>query len=455
MLSCYPPLSLILGALATCFAGLTPSQIPALGQYDSPPGVYFYQVVESRQSFSSVIHTSKVAHQKIQAITGTRMNSRSVAAILGAHQRQVGGFGYENISSLTAYGTQYYITVLWNSVPVRMILDTASSDTWAVPSTFRCFDVSSNEVPQDSCGFGPLYDWGFQYGRVSPEEHMYIRYGDGQTVTGPMGYSDISVGNLTIKKQQVCLANTTYWRGNNITTGLIGLGYPALTSAFTGADGDSQSPANQVEYSPVFKSMIDQGLVVPFFTVAVSRNSSGGVIAFGSTPYISGLDYTTVAYLPILITRLSDNPRTAYEYSFYTIVPDGWKWDMTTDLAEFPFIIDTGTTLCYLPPRLALAINQAFKPPGVYLWMYGAYFTSCTARAPTVAVILNKTPFFINPMDLIYRNLKDPLTGLCMTGIANGGSGPYILGDVFMQNVMATYDIGKSQMRFTGRQYYN
>ncbi len=41
---------------------------------------------------------------------------------------------------------------------------------------------------------------------------------------------------------------------------------------------------------------------------------------------------------------------TAYDYSFYTIIPDGWKWGLTTDLRQFPFIVDSGTTLCYLPP---------------------------------------------------------------------------------------------------------
>ncbi len=106
------------------------------------------------------------------------------------------------------------------------------------------------------------------------------------------------------------------------------------------------------------------------------------------------------------------------------------------------------------PTDLADAINLAFKPAAVYLWMYDAYFTACNAVAPLVAVVLDKTLFYLNPVDLIYRDMVDPLTGLCMTGIANGGSGPYILGDVFLQNVLATYDIGKAQMRFTGRQYY-
>jgi hypothetical protein len=86
--------------------------------------------------------------------------------------------------------------------------------------------------------------------------------------------------------------------------------------------------------------------------------------------------------------------------------------------------------------------------------MYGAFFTSCNARAPILAVVMKGVRFYINPVDLIFRDLIDPLTGLCMTGIASGGTGPYILGDVFLQNSLAVFDVGHSQMRFISRQFY-
>lgn len=86
--------------------------------------------------------------------------------------------------------------------------------------------------------------------------------------------------------------------------------------------------------------------------------------------------------------------------------------------------------------------------------MYGAYFTACDAKAPIIAIIIKGSRFYINPVDLIYRNMVDPLTGLCMTGIASGGTGPYILGDVFLQNVLAIFDVGSAKMKFISRPYY-
>jgi hypothetical protein len=86
--------------------------------------------------------------------------------------------------------------------------------------------------------------------------------------------------------------------------------------------------------------------------------------------------------------------------------------------------------------------------------MYGAYFTSCDAVTPQVAVLLDGIKFNINPVDLIYRTMVDPMTGLCLTSIASGGSGPYILGDAFMQNALVVFDVGAAKMRFIPRQRY-
>lgn len=41
-----------------------------------------------------------------------------------------------------------------------------------------------------------------------------------------------------------------------------------------------------------------------------------------------------------------------------------------------------------------------------------------------------------------------------MTTIASGGSGPYILGDVFLQNVLAVFDVDDAVMQFASRKNY-
>lgn len=249
--------------------------------------------------------TSKLFHstastQKIHGSRSSRTNAKSVAAILGAHQRLVGGFGYENITSTSAFGTQYAAEVIWDNRTMSLLLDTGSSDTWAVHNDFECIDYMGFVVPQVACGFGPKGPGDFRYGSVAPAQHLFIRYGDGELVTGPMGYSDITIGNITVNKQQVALANTTYWYGNNNTSGLLGLAFPGLTQAYLGT-GLEHSQSSQVKYSPLFTSMVSQGKVPPIFSLAIDRNASTGTFALGGIPQVSGLDPTITASMKMLI----------------------------------------------------------------------------------------------------------------------------------------------------------
>ncbi len=46
---------------------------------------------------------------------------------------------------------------------------------------------------------------------------------------------------------------------------------------------------------------------------------------------------------------LDGNPQTATDYSYYTIVPGGWRYGQISDMRKYPYIVDSGTTLCYLP----------------------------------------------------------------------------------------------------------
>lgn len=97
---------------------------------------------------------------------------------------------------------------------------------------------------------------------------------------------------------------------------------------------------------------------------------------------------------------------------------------------------------------LAEAIAASFEPRAVWLYQWGGYFAPCEAIAPHFAVVISGVPFRIKSADLIYRDLVDPITGFCAIAISTGGPGPYILGDVFLQNVLAVFDIGGAEMRF-------
>ena len=104
--------------------------------------------------------------------------------------------------------------------------------------------------------------------------------------------------------------------------------------------------------------------------------------------------------------------------------------------------------------ELADAVNGAFDPPANYIWMYGGYFTACDAIPPRFGVVIEGKTFYVNPADMIFRNLQDPVTGLCQTMITTGGTGPYVLGSTFLQNTLAVFDVGNQMMIFYSRPYY-
>ncbi|KAH6877285.1 aspartic peptidase domain-containing protein [Thelonectria olida] len=363
-------------------------------------------------------------------------------------QEHPGASSSQNTSAVGAYSTQYAIQCYWDGTPAWLVFDTGSSDTWAVHSEFRCEDMTGHKHPRAACAFGRPYIGDFGAGEIDGV-HFHLSYGSGEEVSGPMGKSNISCGGLSVPGQQVGLANKTYWRGNNVTVGLLGLAYKSLTNAYYGSMGE-EKPWSAIPYTPFLTRAISQGTTDPVFSVAIMRNSSDGILAWGGLPPIV-YNRKRKATTDLIIANLADKDETSWTYSYYTIVPDGVTWGERSDTTRYPYIVDTGTTMMHLPPPLVETIATAFEPSAMYVYQWGSYFVPCDAIPPPFAIVISGVEFWINPADLIHQDLIDPLTGYCACGITSGGAGPYILGHVFLQNVLAVFDVGGAEMRFYAR----
>lgn len=313
--------------------------------------------------------------------------------------------------------------------------------------------------PESTCMFGPVFDGTFEDGQIA-DENFNITYGDGEFLTGVLGRENVTLAGITVKDQEVALVNYAYWEGDNVTSGLIGMAYPSLTSAFAGTNpAVDNTNTTEIEYSPFITSAINQSLISPMFSLALERGASGaadgGYVALGGLPPVT---YThDFVSTPIKIIQLESElpPDTATQYSFYTIIPEGFVLENEFEEAtgydffnpfpstNFPAIVDSGTTLIYLPTELAAEINDLYDPPSVYIEEEGVYENYCDATPPTFAVRINGTDFYINAADMILNGAgdEDPETGGCITGIQDGGTGPFILGDVFLKNVVAVFDV--------------
>lgn len=156
-------------------------------------------------------------------------------------------------------------------------------------------------------------------------------------------------------------------------------------------------------------------------------------------------------------------PVTAVDRSFYTIKPDGYVYDnskgvATSHTTPYDAIVDSGTTLLYVPTPVADGYLASFNPPAT---LYeGDYFYPCDATAPYFGITIAGTIFNISSADIIlpdsgYTNSTSGVD-YCLIGVIDGGNGidaMPIFGDVFLKNVVAVFDVGASLLAFAQHDY--
>lgn len=228
--------------------------------------------------------------------------------------------------------------------------------------------------------------------------------------------------------------------------------------------------------------MFTEGKVAPIFTLVLDRGNASSTLTIGGLP--SGLPrYETqdfaVAQLQIIELQ-AGMPLAATQLSFYTIYPEGivfknantvsysagsWpnpfggpppSWNPTRErthvvATDFPIIVDSGTTLIYLPTSLVESLLTLYDPPAFFSDKFGNDVVACDAKAPEFGVVIGGKTFYVNAADMILEPALGD--GLCLTGIADGGEGPFILGDTFLTNVIAVFDVGASEMKFAAHEY--
>ncbi|KAJ5733857.1 hypothetical protein N7493_002643 [Penicillium malachiteum] len=403
----------------------------------------------SRATTGGSAHTMNLKKQ-----TTTRANSRSAAYLKGLTGKSTSTTsGTSGLISLFE-GEEYATEITFGTQTFDVIVDTGSSDTWVVKEGFECIDLDTGkETSESDCDFGTTYTVDSTLKEISGEI-FDIEYGDGEYLYGYMGTETVTLASITVK-QEVAIVTEAAWEGDGTTSGLTGLAYPGLTSAYS-----SKTEEEEV-YNPIFTTMYEEGLIDSYFSLAISRNVSGaaGYLTLGGLPPIDFNETFTTT--DILITSIEGYTKT---YDFYTINIDAvtvaGKSLTAAGGSSIQYIVDSGTTLNYYPTSIADEVNAAFDPPAVYSDDEGAYIVDCDATPPAHGITIGGTTFTINPLDMIlYAGTDDDGNSICISGIDDGGDDDsedvFILGDTFQKNVVTVFDVGAVEMKFAPHEDYD
>lgn len=266
-----------------------------------------------------------------------------------------------------------------------------------------------------------------------------ISYADGSATTGDY-FTDVFAlsGGHSISEQQMGLGLKT-----TVGTGIMGIGY------------DTDEAATTV-YSSVIDNMVSQGLIA---TKAYSLwlnelTASTGSILFG------GIDtakyHGTLVAVPI--EAGSFGVRNSFTVALSSISSTISGTNSTLSTTVTPVILDSGTTLTYLPDSITESIFKAFN---VQSDESGDAFIDCSygtssdyinysfggTGGPTISVPLSELVFDEGITGADFQSGQAPFSSTCLFGMASSGTtGTNLLGDTFLRSAYVVYDISLNQV---------
>lgn len=374
------------------------------------------------------------------------------------------GKGYETLGSLFS-GVYPLINLTWlGKEPQNFVayVDTGSADTWVISNDFQCIDPITRVLePQAACDFGALYNPALGDFTNITSEAYYIQYFPEMTsLNGSMGYAPLTLGGLTVPKQEVALITEAAWAGaENVTSSLIGLSYS------TGVGARYRSNGTQAIYDPIFMTMMKEGIVKEgVFTLAIDRVPQGtsasvptGQMAFG------GLVSPEFYYPPFTTVPIEELKLAPIGLAFYPTTHEllySLKNGTIASGGVYQSIIDSGTSPNFIPSAAAAELNAQFSPPAVYNETLGYWTVDCDAKAPFAAYKIGGKVMPVDPQDMIVRSLNG-LPGyedICFSVFADGGDpsgdGFFIIGEVWQRSYVIAYDVRRSMLHFANRRPY-
>lgn len=361
---------------------------------------------------------------------------------------------------------------MFKSLFVTYIFILLSADIWIPASTCpasTCPLARFNS--QSSSTFTPL------------AEKLDIQYGIG-TAKGTYGLDTITIGSASLMNHSIGLVNdTTNLLFTSTTTepsnGILGLGFPDL-SMKTGNKSThiiTDLYASKAISAPIFSvflnSPFELGYAGEFTIGGIDSSRYTGDIQYAPVVSFDFSQYYISPNLGVNKTTTAAGSNTTYLY--WTVPGQGISTSngYTYNAPHLEaFILDTGTTLTYVPPKVAENIvSSAIKNTSALNFdsVNGVYIVDCglpKKSNATVSFLISPSDTEINttapiqieiPISDLVLPLDDALTPAtsknCMFGIAPSPTGldltsgdTYILGETTLRAFYAIFDLQQKRV---------
>ncbi|GAB7366023.1 hypothetical protein MBLNU230_g7346t1 [Neophaeotheca triangularis] len=321
--------------------------------------------------------------------------------------------------------TLYFMEMEIGTPPQRMRLhlDTGSSDLWVNVDDSELCGNEYRELCQEAGTFNP--DRSSTYEVVEPDG-FNITYVDGSSASGPYVRDTVRFGD------DVSLTNQQFGIGevSSSPEGILGIGYPLNEVAV--------AYNNDEPYDNIPVSLVEQGYInTNAYSLWLNDlQASTGSILFGG---VNSAKYTgDLLSVPIVS-----------EYGYYAefiiaLTSLGYNGDsgsISSDL-ELGVLLDSGSSLMYLPNRLTQAIYDLTD--ATFSEEQNAAFVDCSLADSdaTIDFTFSQPTIRVSMAELvIVAGLDRQRNPLCILGIMPAGQSTPVLGDTFLRSAYVVYDL--------------
>ncbi|KXX78335.1 putative aspartic-type endopeptidase opsB [Madurella mycetomatis] len=351
------------------------------------------------------------------------------------------------VNNRTAYFAR--VTVGTPPQPLTLHVDTGSSDLWVLAEG------------SDLCNsFRLQQEWGYCFDTFDPEQSstfetvgrgdFAIRYVDGTGSSGDYFTDNVGLGDgVTITNLQMGLAHeaTSNW-------GMLGIGYTAAVAAAE-------------PYPNIIDLLLEQGQI-PIKAYSLYLNDASaqsGTILFGgidTEKFIGELQ--SIDVIPNNQTGLYDHFTVALT-SVTATSDSGITNLLASDSSPIEIILDSGTTLTYLPESMTAPLFRlvdAFDDTDGFT-ATGLVYADCALRSRTdlfltyqfggpTGPVINVSaaemimddlkPYIFSGGLILPSDIPWPNDRVCRMGVMTADhEPPYLVGDTFLRSAYVVYDL--------------